>query len=312
MASSSSDLKISVILPVRDGAEYLGQQLTALASQEVQRPWELVIIDDGSVDGSWHIVQEAADQFPAVQLFQNPHPRGKAFALNAGSNAARARTLAFVDQDDVVAPGYLLAMSKALEHHALVCGTVDLHALNADWLARGLRHWPDPNSLTVTLWTDKQRQRGSDWQDLPTLQRVDVPVASGCTLGIQRQLLREAGLFRTDVGVCEDSELCIRLWSAGLRLHHVPEAVLHYRLRPDLPALARQRYGYGHSWAALFLSARTLGMRAPGIRRTALDAASGLLATFSTNRATRARGVARTAFLVGRLVGCIRYRVLYI
>ena len=91
----SRDELVSVIVPVYNGARYL---IEALASIQRQRylPIEVVIVDDGSSDGSFDLAQT----FPGVSCFRQAN-RGAAAARNAGIREAKGTFLAFLDADDL-------------------------------------------------------------------------------------------------------------------------------------------------------------------------------------------------------------------
>ena len=99
---------IAVIVPVRDGATYLGAALASALSQE-PGPVEVVVVDDGSSDGSG----ELAARLAGVRVVSVPR-LGPGAARNAGVRESRAPLLAFLDADDLFPPGRLERMARAL------------------------------------------------------------------------------------------------------------------------------------------------------------------------------------------------------
>ncbi len=92
---------VSVIVPVHQGGPMLGDCIAGLVASDLPRDrWELVIVDDGSTDGSVAQVATSADRVLRVE----DGPRGPAHARNVGAQASRAPLLLFVDADVVVAP----------------------------------------------------------------------------------------------------------------------------------------------------------------------------------------------------------------
>lgn len=90
---------VSVIVPVYQGESYLGAAIESLLEQTV-RPAEIIVVDDGSRDGSGEI---AASFGKDVKLIRQPN-RGVAAARNRGIEAAREPFIAWLDQDDLAVP----------------------------------------------------------------------------------------------------------------------------------------------------------------------------------------------------------------
>jgi len=92
---------VSVIIPVHDGAKYLPAAIRSALDQS-HPPLEVIVVDDGSGDGS----ADVARSFAGVRVIEQEN-RGCAQARNRGIEVARGELLAFLDADDVWAPGKL-------------------------------------------------------------------------------------------------------------------------------------------------------------------------------------------------------------
>jgi glycosyltransferase involved in cell wall biosynthesis len=90
-------MKVSVIIPVRDGARYIADAIKSVLAQ-TKSPAEVLVIDDGSTDGTADIVSRFAKH--GVCLIQQP-PKGAAAARNEGVKLARHELMAFLDADDL-------------------------------------------------------------------------------------------------------------------------------------------------------------------------------------------------------------------
>src|SRR6185369_6617714 len=86
---------VSVIIPVYNGARYLGAALESVFAQ-TYREFEVIVVDDGSVDDSGVIAQS----FPEVRYIHQAN-QGVAAARNHGIEAAGGEFFAFLDQDDL-------------------------------------------------------------------------------------------------------------------------------------------------------------------------------------------------------------------
>jgi hypothetical protein len=106
---------VSVILPVHNGAAYLGQAIESILLQ-THRKLELVIVDDGSTDGSGTIADDYAKADPRVRVIHQENG-GEAAAANAGYAAARFALMARLDHDDVALPERLALQVAFLKRH---------------------------------------------------------------------------------------------------------------------------------------------------------------------------------------------------
>lgn len=113
-------LAASVIVPARDAEETLARTLAALAQQRAPWPYEVIVVDDASTDGTVGVARGAAG---CVTVLKQP-ALGPAAARNLGVAAARGRVLAFCDADVFPTPDWLAAGVSALEHADLVQGKV--------------------------------------------------------------------------------------------------------------------------------------------------------------------------------------------
>ncbi len=112
---STGGAEITVIIPAYQAESFLPATLAAVGAQTVQ-PAEIIIIDDGSTDGTVSVAQSfsAAHRGAPVRVLREPH-RGPGATRNAGIFAARTEWLAFLDSDDIWQPDKLRVVSDAIE-----------------------------------------------------------------------------------------------------------------------------------------------------------------------------------------------------
>ena len=110
-------MKLSVIIPCLNAANTIAVQLDALAAQQWDQPWEVIVADNGSTDDSIAIIERYKTTLPHLRIADASARRGQPYALNVGAMAATGEALAFCDADDEVAPGWLSAMGEALSKH---------------------------------------------------------------------------------------------------------------------------------------------------------------------------------------------------
>lgn len=282
-------VEISVVLPCRNGAGTITGQLEALAAQEWDGAWEVVVSDNGSTDGTAAVVAGYRDRLPGLRVIDSSARAGVAHARNAGVAAARGRSVLLCDDDDEVAPGWLAAMGAALREREFVAATLELTRLNPAW-TRDVRQAPGLRQL-----------------DPPFL-----PYAFGAALGL-RVARHEAigGFDETFVGGADDIDYCFRMQLAGAALHLVPDAVTHYRIRTDLGSVFRQGRAYSRGDVRLYAKFRSRGMRWPPLRRAAkfwLLVLPRLLPALRS-RTALAGWLWRLGRRVGYLEGSLRHKV---
>jgi glycosyltransferase involved in cell wall biosynthesis len=230
--------KLSVILPCFNGAETLSLQLDALAAQQWSEPWEMLVVNNGSTDESMAIVESYRDRLPhlrIVEAYHPPAPRlGVANSYNVGIAAAQGEAVVFCEADDEIAPGWLAAMGNALAHHDMVAGRLEYQKLNPEWLYVARDEYQQVSGLVET-----------------TTKPPYLPYSSGCNLGMRRSLYDKVGKIDISVPYCYDTDYCWKAQLAGFKMHFVPDAVVHYRLRHTLKGLYRQGRNWGEDTLVL-------------------------------------------------------------
>ena len=99
---------ISVIIPVKNGTNYLGEALESLRRQELNL--EIIVVDDGSTDATAELAREAG-----CVVLRHPVSRGQVAGKNTGLSAAKGDFILFLDHDDKVRDGALRTMLEALQ-----------------------------------------------------------------------------------------------------------------------------------------------------------------------------------------------------
>lgn len=283
---------ISVVCPCLNSTSTLAVQLDALAAQETDFPWEMIVVDDGSDDGTPELARSYAGRLPALQVLETPVLRAQAEGMNAGAAVARGRYLVIVDSDDEVAPGYLAAMKAALDIDPVVGARVDDVALNPPFTR--VRYEP-------------MQQTG-----LSVIHGF-LPMVIGCTLGIHKELFDKVDGWDVSSTPVIDIDLSWRLQLAGIPLAFAPDAVLRYRYRTGLRSTYRQKRNY--AIGDVFVMKRFHAAGAPRRRLTSSIRGWSYVAIHGFKIRDR-----RSAMLfidtlggaVGRLRGSIRYRYLYL
>ncbi len=284
---------VSVIIPARDAATTIGEQLAALARQDYTGDYEVVVTDNGSRDRTADIARSWTEQVPQLRIVSVARGQGAAFARNVGVAAASGDFLAFSDSDDLVTEGWLSALVGAAVDADMVGGPVELDALN-DPVVQAWFGWrPFDDHLPATLGF--------------------LPGVIGCNCGVWRTAFEQVGGWNERYTPREDAELSWRAQLAGYRVAFAPGALVHYRLRSPLGVVWRKGYLDGQTQARLFREFGGRGMPRTDTRR-AIRAWAGRARHLLELLGPRSRGryVRVTAEHAGRLVGSVRYRTLYL
>lgn len=102
---------VSVIVPVYNVASYLEECLDSVVGQ-TYRNLEIIVVDDGSTDGSGAVCDEYAKKDGRIQVIHQPN-RGLSVARNVGLDVAKGDHISFVDSDDAVSPVFIEALLSA-------------------------------------------------------------------------------------------------------------------------------------------------------------------------------------------------------
>ncbi len=232
--TADTDPAVSVIVPVRNGLPWISDQLQALADQECPVPWEVVVADNGSSDGTLAEVSDWVRDHARFRVVDASARIGPGAARNIGVALSRGRLLAFCDADDVVQPGWLAACVEALENADATRGTYDFTLLGS-----GRR---SPPSVAATG------------------QLAFLPAGLGANLGVRREAFDAIGGFAEDVLVGEDIDLSWRLQIKGYGLTVAANAVVAKRERSTPGAVLRTNWSYGRSGPVLYRRFQALGM----------------------------------------------------
>ena len=109
-------IEISVVVPIYNTKPWLSACVDSILDQKVNVPIEVLLIDDGSTDGSAEVCDKYAARDPRVKVIHQEN-QGLSAARNAGIDAARGRYYSFIDSDDVVLPRFLQTLYDACEKH---------------------------------------------------------------------------------------------------------------------------------------------------------------------------------------------------
>ncbi len=215
---------VSFVVPVHNGAAHLTDTLASIAAQADGRPMEIIVVEDGSVDGSAVLLQSLATVYP-LTVVAGPG-RGAAAAVNAGVRLGSHPIICQIDQDVVLERGWMATVVAALNDPGVAAAqgryTTDA---GASFFAR-----------VMGLDLEQRYARIGDHPD---------HVCTGNT-AYRAAALHAVGLLDDSLGYGYDNDLSYRLQAAGYRLAFCRDAPSHHRWREGLAGYLAQQYGFGY------------------------------------------------------------------
>lgn len=198
--------RVSVVMPVFDGARFLDEAIESVLAQTLS-DFELLVVDDGSSDGSAEIAARHAAADARVRLVSQPH-RGLPWALNLGFEEARGEYIARADADDVNLPQRLARQVAALDAmpEVGICGS---------WITR---------LDTGAVWP-----LASEGAWLRSLVLFETPFQHPTVMLRRRWLLQTGCRYDPAFEHAEDYDLWERLADLT-EFHNFPAALVRYRV----------------------------------------------------------------------------------
>ncbi len=225
---------VSVIIVSLNTKEYLARCLAALPPAAEEFAIEVLVVDNGSGDGTQTML---AREFPTVRLIQSQENLGFGRANNLGARAAAGRALLLLNSDCELQPGSLATMLGALDQDPSL-GGIFCRLLNGDGSLQPSVHrsFPSPWGLAGDLFFVSSLRYAVYRNTVlhPWLLRSsirahsrahDVSWGGGACMLIRREAFEAArGFDEAFFMYCEDMDLCKRIREAGHRLRYLPDA----------------------------------------------------------------------------------------
>lgn len=212
---------VAVIIPNWNGAHLLPGCLSALRRQ-TYRDFEVVVVDNGSNDGSVALVRE---QFPEVRMLALPTNLLFAGGVNAGIRATQSPVVALLNNDTEADPQWLQYLVAALEQHpeaGMAASKLLLFDRRNVLHSAGDFYGVDGVPGNRGVWEEDRGQYD---------QSLEVFSPCGGAAAYRRSMLEDIGLMDEDlVAYCEDVDLAFRAQLAGYRCVFAPQARVYHML----------------------------------------------------------------------------------
>ncbi len=130
MTTSNHSIRVSVIIPLYNTEAYIGEALDSISRQTL-RELEIIVVNDGSTDGSLRVVEQRAEKDPRIKVCSQKNA-GQSVARNEALKFASGKYLYFMDSDDVIEPETLETCLRKCEEEALDFVFFDADILNKE------------------------------------------------------------------------------------------------------------------------------------------------------------------------------------
>ena len=208
-SSQASAPEVSIVMAAYNEERDIGRAITSVLAQTF-RAWELIVIDDGSTDGTADVVRGFADQDGRIVLVCNDSNLELSASLNKGIGLARADLIARADADDINLPERLSKQHEYMRAHPEV-DVLGTAAYLLDDAGNRVNSYSHP--LTHA--------------ELEALSFLKMQFFHPSVM-IRRRFFDKAGLYDPNYANAEDKEMWLRGLDVGCRYANLPEPLIEY------------------------------------------------------------------------------------
>jgi glycosyltransferase involved in cell wall biosynthesis len=246
---------LSVVICSLNGAAGIARCLDALSAQQTDARLEIIVVDDGSADGTGDVAEARR-----AKVIRHPVNRGLAAARNSGVAAATAPVVAFLDDDCEPTPNWAASLLAAYEDGAVGVGGPVAPAGKPGFMLGYLIR----NNPLTPLELDLARSESllyrlslylrAQWQPRLRTGRREVYTLPGANMSFRREALLDVGGFdeRFRFGA-EDTDFCLRWrWAGRAGLVFDPDVAIRHHFVTTLPDSLRRSRTYGQGGARMY------------------------------------------------------------
>ena len=218
-------MRVTFLVPARNAAATIAGTLRSILAQNPPAPWQIVVVDDGSQDGTAEAAEALAPRIPALEVRRRAWG-GEAAALNRGLELARGELVALVEADVELQDGWLELLLAELDDPSVWgAGGLLLPAPHDRWIAR------------LAGYEVTERMEGQ--------QRHPVHITSAAALYRRSAFAAVGGFNENLLNASLDSDFNRRLRAAGGRLAFEPRALAVHHYKQTLGAYLVRNWSYG-------------------------------------------------------------------
>ena len=222
---------ISILIPFKNTEDYLADCLDSILKQTYKH-WELLIVDDGSTDTSYQLVEEYSKKESRIRLYKN-NGQGIIDALRTAFKHCKGDYITRMDSDDIMTPNRLEVHLKSLLQHGkrhLAVGQVQY--FSQDGISEGF--------LNYETWLNRLTKTGSNYSEI----YKECVIPSPCWM-LHREDLKACGAFEPN-RYPEDYDLAFRFYEHNFKCIPCHDVLLHWRDYPIRTSRTHEHYAANH------------------------------------------------------------------
>lgn len=213
-------MKISIVIPLYNLEGYIEKCVRSTLDQDLAAgEYEVIVVDDGSTDGSYAAASRAAQGHPNVHVYTKPN-EGLGMTRNYGTDRAAGRYVVYLDADDYLEPRVLGRIADAMERDALDMLCIRLRAVDDE--GAQLPYWSD---RIYARYATRVQSGKELLRQINVLPMVPVYV-------YDREFLNSNSLRMKPIWH-EDEEFTPRALCLARRISYLPDLVYNYLQRSD-------------------------------------------------------------------------------
>lgn len=228
-------MQASVIIPAYNCEDIIERTLDALVDQDFEEDYDVIVVDDGSTDGTKEVVENYAEGEEKVKLVKQENA-GPAAARNTGADEAEGKYLLFTDSDCVPESNWISEMVSSLEREGVIGVQGRYRCLNKDsLLARFIQY---------EIEERYERMEKDEYIDF----------VGSYSAGYRKDEFMEVGGFDEEFKRAsgEDPDLSYRLDEKGYKMVFNQEAIVKHKHPEDLKTYKDMNFGRGYWGVKLY------------------------------------------------------------
>lgn len=237
-------IEISFLMPAYNNGTTIGKSIQSILNQETLRTFEIIVVDDGSTDGTYHVAQEFLKSHQNITVIKKGNG-GEASALNEGLKYCKGKFIAIIEADVEIEDRWVEKVIKKFADAGVVgVGGRLVTPQNSSWIAKIAGYEVESKFETKEQYTRHITSANA-------LYRAGI--------------FNEIGNFNENfVNAVLDSDFNRRTIEKGYKLIYVKDAVAFHHFKPTLQGYLKRQYAYAryrvHERVALYPADRLLAV----------------------------------------------------